>query len=347
MVESVTPAPSVTSVALATPVQPPASTRTQPVASTSAQPVASTSVQPVASTSVQPVASIRIQPSASTSVQPPAFTSARPLASTSAQPVASTSTQPLASTSAYEGNGLRKRKLTAMVSTEIEEEGEGQEEIQYLRRLSPEFKRHRYEPGPVGENGLESTSEALEEPAQSVSWPGPESVAIHRPTDRYSVQLVESVTSAPSVVSVTPAPSVVSVTPTPSATPTPSVKSVTPTPSVKSVAPAPSVKSVAPAPSVKSVAPATSTRPKILTPQFGKPEINRLYLQCMAPPKNPDWIDMISMDFLQSHPAFVEPLPDRHGIPVWETLGKNPSVAELLASKQGVCYSVPILCSFF
>ena len=316
-----TPAPSVTSVALATPVQPPASTRTQPVASTSAQ--------PVASTSVQPVASIRIQPSASTSVQPPAFTSARPLASTSAQPVASTSTQPLASTSAYEGNGLRKRKLTAMVSTEIEEEGEGQEEIQYLRRLSPEFKRHRYEPGPVGENGLESTSEALEEPAQSVSWPGPESVAIHRPTDRYSVQLVESVTSAPSVVSVTPAPSVVSVTPTPSATPTPSVKSVTP------------------APSVKSVAPATSTRPKILTPQFGKPEINRLYLQCMAPPKNPDWIDMISMDFLQSHPAFVEPLPDRHGIPVWETLGKNPSVAELLASKQGVCYSVPILCSFF
>ena len=337
MVESVTPAPSVTSVALATPVQPPASTRTQPVASTSAQPVASTSVQPVASTSVQPVAStsvqpvasIRIQPSASTSVQPPAFTSARPLASTSAQPVASTSTQPLASTSAYEGNGLRKRKLTAMVSTEIEEEGEGQEEIQYLRRLSPEFKRHRYEPGPVGENGLESTSEALEEPAQSVSWPGPESVAIHRPTDRYSVQLVESVTSAPSVVSVTPAPSVVSVTPTPSATPTPSVKSVTP------------------APSVKSVAPATSTRPKILTPQFGKPEINRLYLQCMAPPKNPDWIDMISMDFLQSHPAFVEPLPDRHGIPVWETLGKNPSVAELLASKQGVCYSVPILCSFF
>ena len=330
MVESVTPAPSVTSVALATPVQPPASTRTQPVASTSAQ--------PVASTSVQPVASIRIQPSASTSVQPPAFTSARPLASTSAQPVASTSTQPLASTSAYEGNGLRKRKLTAMVSTEIEEEGEGQEEIQYLRRLSPEFKRHRYEPGPVGENGLESTSEALEEPAQSVSWPGPESVAIHRPTDRYSVQLVESVTSAPSVVSVTPAPSVVSVTPTPSATPTPSVKSVTP---------APSVKSVAPALSVKSVAPATSTRPKILTPQFGKPEINRLYLQCMAPPKNPDWIDMISMDFLQSHPAFVEPLPDRHGIPVWETLGKNPSVAELLASKQGVCYSVPILCSFF
>ena len=212
MVESVTPAPSVTSVALATPVQPPASTRTQPVASTSAQ--------PVASTSVQPVASIRIQPSASTSVQPPAFTSARPLASTSAQPVASTSTQPLASTSAYEGNGLRKRKLTAMVSTEIEEEGEGQEEIQYLRRLSPEFKRHRYEPGPVGENGLESTSEALEEPAQSVSWPGPESVAIHRPTDRYSVQLVESVTSAPSVVSVTPAPSVVSVTPTPSATDT-------------------------------------------------------------------------------------------------------------------------------
>ena len=316
-----TPAPSVTSVALATPVQPPASTRTQPVASTSAQ--------PVASTSVQPVASIRIQPSASTSVQPPAFTSARPLASTSAQPVASTSTQPLASTSAYEGNGLGKRKRTAMVSTEIEEEGEGQEEIQYLRRLSPEFKRHRYEPGPVGENGLESTSEALEEPAQSVSWPGPESVAIHRPTDRYSVQLVESVTSAPSVVSVTPAPSVVSVTPTPSATPTPSVKSVTP------------------APSVKSVAPATSTRPKILTPQFGKPEINRLYLQCMAPPKNPDWIDMISMDFLQSHPAFVEPLPDRHGIPVWETLGKNPSVAELLASKQGVCYSVPILCSFF
>jgi len=84
-----------------------------------------------------------------------------------------------------------------------------------------------------------------------------------------------------------------------------------------------------------------------LTPQFGKPEISRLYLQCMAPSKNPDWIDMISMDFLQSHPAFVEPLPDRRGIPVWETLGKNPSVAELLASKQGVRYSAPMLCPFF
>ena len=300
-------------------MQPVASIRTQPIASTTAQPVASTRTQPFAP--VQPPASTRTQPSASTSAQPPV--------STSAQSVASTSAQPSASASAYEGNGLGKRKRTATVLADIEEEREGEEDIQYLRRLSPEFKRHRYEPGPVGENGLESTSEALEEPAQSVSWPGPESVAIHRPTDRYSVQLVESVTSAPSVVSVTPAPSVVSVTPTPSATPTPSVKSVTP------------------APSVKSVAPATSTRPKILTPQFGKPEINRLYLQCMAPPKNPDWIDMISMDFLQSHPAFVEPLPDRHGIPVWETLGKNPSVAELLASKQGVCYSVPILCSFF
>ena len=171
MVESVTPAPSVISVAPATPVQPPASTSAQPVASTSVQPVVSIRTQPVVSTSAQPVASIRTQH----------------LASTSVQPVASTSTQPLASTSAYERNGLGKRKRTATVSTEIEEEGEGQEEIQYLRRHSPEFKRHRYEPGPVGENGLESTSEALEEPAQSVSWPGPESVAIHRPTDRYSV----------------------------------------------------------------------------------------------------------------------------------------------------------------
>jgi len=66
----------------------------------------------------------------------------------------------------------------------------------------------------------------------------------------------------------------------------------------------------------------------------------------MAPPKNPNWIDMIFMEFLQNHPAFVKSLPDRHGI-VWETIGENPSIDELLASKQKVCYSSLILCPFF
>ena len=80
----------------------------------------------------------------STSAQPLASTSVQPPMSASAQSVTSTSAQPSASASAYEGNGLGKRKRTATVLTNIEE-GEGEEDIQYLRRLSPEFKRHRHE----------------------------------------------------------------------------------------------------------------------------------------------------------------------------------------------------------
>ena len=56
---------------------------------------------------------------------------------------------------------------------------------------------------------------------------------------------------------------------------------------------------------------------------------------------------MISMEFLQNHPAFVKPPPDRHGVPVWETIGENPSIDELLASKQGVRYSALIFGPFF
>ena len=98
----------------------------------------------------------------------------------------STSAQSSMSTSAYERDGLGKRKRTAAVSTEIkEQEGEGEdreEEIQFLRRKSPEFKRRKYE---LGSNGLRSIYEAFGKLPHSV--PGPESLAIHKPTDRYSV----------------------------------------------------------------------------------------------------------------------------------------------------------------
>ena len=49
--------------------------------------------------------------------------------------------------------------------------------------------------------------------------------------------------------------------------------------------------------------------------------------------KNPDWIDMISMEFLKNHPAFVKPPPNRLGVPVCETIRENPSIDELLTSK--------------
>ena len=101
-------------------------------------------------------------------------TSAQPSASTSNQPSASISAQPSVSTSAYEErDGHREHQRTATTPVEIEEEEE--EEIQYLGRKSPELGRS------IRENGLRFTSEALEK------LPGPESLAIHKPTDRYSV----------------------------------------------------------------------------------------------------------------------------------------------------------------
>ena len=97
----------------------------------------------------------------------------------------------------------------------------------------------------------------------------------------------------------------------------------------------------------------TSTRPlpKSLPrvpdlPGFMNSENYQLYMRLTAPPKEPDWIDMISMEFLERHPAFIKPPPDRHGVPVWETIGKNPTIEELLASEQGVRYSAPMLCTF-
>jgi len=76
-----------------------------------------------------------------------------------------------------------------MTSAEIEEEEEEEEEeIEYLGRKSPELKRRKYEPGPgrsIRENGPRFTSEALEK--LQCPLPGPESLAIHKPTDRYSV----------------------------------------------------------------------------------------------------------------------------------------------------------------
>jgi len=56
---------------------------------------------------------------------------------------------------------------------------------------------------------------------------------------------------------------------------------------------------------------------------------------------------MISMEFSQNHPAFVEPPPDRHGDSEWETIGENSTIDEFLASKEEVCYSALIFCPFF
>ena len=100
------------------------------------------------------------------------------------QPSSSTSAQPPAPTSSYKRDSLGKRKRTAAVSPEIKEQAEeGEEEIQYLRRKSPEFKRRKYP------NGLRSIYEALQPLPHYVPWPGPESLATHKPTDRYSVSL--------------------------------------------------------------------------------------------------------------------------------------------------------------
>ena len=69
------------------------------------------------------------------------------------------------------------------------------------------------------------------------------------------------------------------------------------------------------------------------------------HLNSVAPPAEPDWIDMISFEFLENHPAFVKPPPSRHGVPEWDTT-RNPSIDELLESKQGVRYHASILCPF-
>jgi len=63
--------------------------------------------------------------------------------------------------------------------------------------------------------------------------------------------------------------------------------------------------------------------------------------------KEPDWIDMISKEFLGEYATYNKPPPDRHKVPVWDTVRKNPSMEELLASGQGVRYSAPMLCPFF
>ena len=106
-----------------------------------------------------------------------------------------------------------------------------------------------------------------------------------------------------------------------------------------------------PAPSVTPAISSTSL-PKFLPlvpnlPGFAKTEIYQLYMRLTARPKDPDWIDMISKEFIERYPAFNKPPPDRRGIPIWDTVRKNPSMEELLASKQGVCYSALMLCTFF
>ena len=169
--------------------QPPALTRNRPFASAGVQPPVSNRAQLSVSTSAQPSTSTRAQPSALTRAQPSMSARTQPPTSTSARSSVSTSAQPSVPTSAYERDGLRRRKRTAAVSTEIkEQEGEGEdgeEEIQYLRRKSPEFKRRKYE---LGSNGLRSIYEGVGKLPRSV--PGPESLAIHKPTDRYSVRPV-------------------------------------------------------------------------------------------------------------------------------------------------------------
>ena len=71
------------------------------------------------------------------------------------------------------------------------------------------------------------------------------------------------------------------------------------------------------------------------------------YMRLTAHPKEPDWIDMISKEFMERHPAYKKPPPDRHGVPIWDTVRKIPSIEELLASGQGVRYSALMLCTFF
>ena len=147
----------------------------------------STSARPSASTRSWPFASAGAQSSASTSAQSSASTSAQSSVSTRTWPSASASAEPSASTSAHEErDDHRKRKRTAMTPAEIQEEKEEEEEIQYLGGKSPEFKRRKYGPGrSIRENGPRFTSEALEK--LQCPLPGPESLAIHKPTDRYSV----------------------------------------------------------------------------------------------------------------------------------------------------------------
>jgi len=146
------------------------------------------SAQSSASTSAQSSASTNAQSSASTSAQSSVSTRTWPFAFFRTQPSASASAQPSASTSAHEErDDHRKRKRTAMTPAEIQEEKEEEEEeIQYLGGKSPEFKRRKYGPGrSIRENGPRFTSEALEK--LQCPLPGPESLAIHKPTDRYSV----------------------------------------------------------------------------------------------------------------------------------------------------------------
>ena len=70
-------------------------------------------------------------------------------------------------------------------------------------------------------------------------------------------------------------------------------------------------------------------------------------MRLSARPKDPEWIDMISKEFIERHPAFNKPPPDTRGVPIWDTVRKFPSVEELLASGRGVRYSAPKLCTFF
>ena len=103
-------------------------------------------------------------------------------------------------------------------------------------------------------------------------------------------------------------------------------------------------------PSVTPAAPVIPKRPSPLPlvpdlPGFAKSEIYQLYMKLTAHLKEPDWIDMISMEFLKGHPAFTQPPPDRHKVPLWDSV-RNPSLGELLASEQGVRHSTPMLCLF-
>ena len=55
---------------------------------------------------------------------------------------------------------------------------------------------------------------------------------------------------------------------------------------------------------------------------------------------------MISFECLESHPAFVRPPIDRHGVAELDTITHLP-VEDLLASPKGVRRSALLLCPFF
>ena len=110
-----------------------------------------------------------------------------------------------------------------------------------------------------------------------------------------------------------------------------------------------------PAISVTPTIPPTSSGPPRFTQvfnQFAEDYNSQLYSNCHIPTEvpeeteNDDWIDLISFECLENHPAFVRPPIDRDGLAEVDTI-KHLPIEDLLASTQGVRCSALMLCPFF